>query len=313
MAALADRLETNHIPSLPTRPMLSRRLLSLSPARLAPLALAIAAVLASAATPADPSSPDVLVSRQLADAEGLDVGSEIRLSASRTGEDAQAFRVAGIYEPVPDPVRLGAQRLEVRLHLPDLLTLRAQPDDPAATERIDSLSVALTGGADADAFARVVSERSPGLVAVPMARISRDDGVFVVLDRFHLAIAIVTVLASTVFLLALMIMRADERREQTGIMRLIGFSRRHVLGEALVEGLFIALAGAIAGVLFAAASQGLINLFFQWYYDTALVFVRVTPEIAWRCVAIAAPAGVLAGFVATWALVRREITALIRR
>ena len=42
--------------------------------------------------------------------------------------------------------------------------------------------------------------------------LGRQAGPFVVLERFHLAIAIVTIIASTVFLLALTVMLVDERR-----------------------------------------------------------------------------------------------------
>ncbi len=81
----------------------------------------------------------------------------------------------------------------------------------------------------------------------------------------------------------------------------------------LLEGLLIALAGALFGVLFAVAIEDAFNAFFQWRYDTALVFIRVTAGIAWRCVALAVPLGVLAGVVASWTLLRREIVALLRR
>jgi ABC-type antimicrobial peptide transport system permease subunit len=135
----------------------------------------------------------------------------------------------------------------------------------------------------------------------------------VVLDRFHLAIAAVTVLGSTAFLLALMVMRADERRETAGTLRLIGFSRPRVLVEGFVEGVIIAVVGAVFGVALAAGLQHGFNAFFQWYYDTTLVFVRVTPALAARSVAIAVPLGVVAGGVATWALLRRDILSLIRR
>jgi Predicted permease. len=50
----------------------------------------------------------------------------------------------------------------------------------------------------------------------------------------------VTVLGSTAFLLALMVMRAEERRETIGIIRLIGISERSILIEVLAEGLLIA-------------------------------------------------------------------------
>ena len=64
---------------------------------------------------------------------------------------------------------------------------------------------------------------------------------------------------------------------------------------------------------FAAAMQDAFNAFFQWYYDTALVFIRLTPGVAARCVTLAVPLGVLAGLVASWTLLRRDIVALLRR
>jgi hypothetical protein len=43
------------------------------------------------------------------------------------------------------------------------------------------------------------------------------------------------------------------------------------------------------------------------------VFVRVTPEVAAVCVAIAVPLGVSATVVAAWALLRRNGLSLARR
>jgi hypothetical protein len=75
----------------------------------------------------------------------------------------------------------------------------------------------------------------------------------------------------------------------------------------------IATVGALFGLVLAAASQTLINRFFQWRYDTALVFVRITPEVAATCVAIAIPLGAVATVVASWALLRRNALRLARR
>jgi hypothetical protein len=63
----------------------------------------------------------------------------------------------------------------------------------------------------------------------------------------------------------------------------------------------------------AASAEGLVNRFFQWRYDTPLVFVRVTASIAWTAVAFSVPLGVLAGLAASWTLLRRDVLALIRR
>jgi cell division protein FtsX len=110
-----------------------------------------------------------------------------------------------------------------------------------------------------------------------------------------------------------MVMRAEERRETVGIVRLIGISQRTILLEVLVEGMLIAAAGAIFGVLFALATQGAINRFFQWRYDTALVFVRVTARIALQSVALAVPLGIAAGLAGSWTLLRRDVVSLVRR
>jgi hypothetical protein len=77
--------------------------------------------------------------------------------------------------------------------------------------------------------------------------------------------------------------------------------------------LLIAAAGAVFGVLFSAATQSIVNRFFQWHYDNALVFVRITPLIALKCIALAVPLGVAAGLVASWSILRREITELVGR
>src|SRR5205814_3324247 len=100
---------------------------------------------------------------------------------------------------------------------------------------------------------------------------------------------------STAFLLALMIIRAEERREVVGMLRLIGVSRRSIVLEILVEGLAVAVAGAMLGVLLAAVAQFGINRFFQARYDTPLVFVQVTSWLALRCVAMALPVGSFTG------------------
>jgi len=55
------------------------------------------------------------------------------------------------------------------------------------------------------------------------------------------------------------------------------------------------------------------NRFFQFRYDTALVFVRVTPAIAARAVSVAVPLGILASLSASWGLLRGGALSLARR
>jgi putative ABC transport system permease protein len=275
--------------------------------------LIVVGISGSATVQLPESIPGILLSRQLMEARGLRVGDVIRLSTDAGGEHAQPFRIEGVYEPTPDPMRFAQPRLEARIHLPDLLALTADPSDPASSEAVTTINVTLTDPADAAAFARDVAARVPGIVARPTRAPDERTGTFVVLERFHLAIAIVTVTGSAVFLLALMVMLVDERRSTVGILRLIGFTRSRILLQVFAEGAVIALAGAAGGILFALATQGLFNRFFQWRYDTTLVFLRVTPAVVWQSLLLALPLGIAASVIASWTLLRQQLLVLIRR
>ncbi|HEY9462293.1 MAG TPA: FtsX-like permease family protein [Vicinamibacterales bacterium] len=279
------------------------------------LVLAASAVSAQEAPPAGASAKvgDILISRQLATEQGLSVGSIVQLAVGADGTGARSFRIAGIYEPTPDPARLGVVPREVRMHLPDLLDVMRPPGMLAGTEYIANINVALTDPADATAFSRDVNARMPGVIARPSSEAAGSAGPFRVIERFHLAIAIVTIGAATVFLLALTIMLVDERRETVGILRLIGLPARRVLVQVLLEGIIVASVGAAFGLVLAVLSEGLINAFFQWRYDTALVFVRVTRDVALTSTAIAVPLGASATVLASWALLRRNGLRLARR
>jgi hypothetical protein len=256
--------------------------------------------------------PRILLSRQLMRESHLHVGDDVVLAADLHGANATKFHVAGVYEPVPDPRKFPKMRFEARLHLPDLIALTADPSDPLSEESAGAFNIALADPGDAEAVRSLIATRVPGLIVESTTKISRDDP-FAVLDRFHWAIAIITVIGSTAFLLALMVMRAEERREIIGVLRLMGLPSRAILVEVLFEGLLITIAGAIFGVAVAASAEGLVNRFFQWRYDTPLVFVRVTASIAWTAVAFSVPLGVVAGLAASWTLLRRDVLALIRR
>lgn len=247
--------------------------------------------------------PEMLVSRQLLEREHLTVGQIVELSPDAADGPARRFRIAGAYEPVPDPMRFAQPRLEARVHLPDLET----------DGTITTINVQLADPSAAADFAASVGRRLPGLTARATSAPDDRASTFVVLERFHLAIAIVTVIGSGAFLLALMVMLVDERRETMTTLRLIGLTRGRLLTQVLVEGAIIAGGGVIFGIAFAAAAQPAFNRFFQWRYDTTLIFLRVTPAVVWRSLSLAVPLGMVASLVASWTLLRREILELVRR
>ena len=276
-------------------------------------ALLIALAIPAATAPTTADVPSILISRQLAEQEHLSTGDIVTLAKNPRGTRARQFRVGGTYEPTPDPMRFTARRIEARMHLPDLMAISANPADPATPESLSAINLRLKSPEDAVAFGAALNARTPGLVVRPTLRARDGSDPFAVLERFHVAVATVTVLGSTAFLLALMVMRAEERRETIGIIRLIGISQRSILLEVLAEGMLIAFGGAVFGILLAVATQGAVNQFFQWRYDTALVFVRVTRSITLQSILVSVPLGILAGLAGSWALLRRDVLALVGR
>jgi len=271
-------------------------------------------LLASTSAFADSAPADILVSRQLLAKAHLSIGDVVTLAADSSGTRARRFRVAGVYEPTPDPMRFNVERIEARLHLDDLLQITADPANPASADAVSVINVGLQNASDpasVRSFARTLSARTPFIYSESTR--DSDNYTFVVIDRFHAAIAAVTVIGSTAFLLALMVIRAEERKETVGVLRLIGISRKTIMTEVVVEGLLVAIAGAAVGVLIAAGAQSSVNRFFQARYDTTLIFMRISARIALRSIAVAVPVGVAAGAVASWTLLRRGTSALVRR
>lgn len=248
-------------------------------------------------------TPAVLISRQLLARSHLKVGDNVTFATDASGHHAKSFHIVGVYEPTPDPMRFTQERLEARLHLADLIALTADGDDPQSAESLTAVNIAVASPSDRDDVASILTARNPGIFMRPTARPSDGDP-FAVLERFHLAIAVVTVAGSTAFLIALMLIRAEERRETVGVLRLIGISRRSIMLEVVVEALIVAAIGAAFGVALAGTAQYGVNAYFQHRYDTALVFVRVTPRIAARSIAVALPVGIFAGVIASWLSLR---------
>jgi putative ABC transport system permease protein len=280
------------------------------------LMLIVTAAVHDAVAQPEPT-PAILISRQLAIAEHLSVNDVVSLSGDPQGGGARRFHIAGIYEPTPDPMRLAVRRLEARLHLPDLIDLIASSSEAPADglESVTAINVALRNPAEAAAFAREISRKIPipGLTARTALGGDGNTEVFIVLDRFHLAIALVTVIASAIFLLALMVMLVEERRQTVGILRLIGLRKGRLLLQVVAEGLIVATGGALFGILLAITLQGVVNAFFQWRYDTALIFVRITPRIVFQCAFLAVPLGVLASLISSWTLLRSNVLDLAKR
>lgn len=266
-------------------PRVARRLLAL-------LLLALPGAAAAQAVPRD-----VAIERRMSRALGLEVGDTFRLGTSPDSLHVLA-RVAAIHDPPADPAVVLRREYRVRMHLPDLAELLGTPD------RVDRVGVALVPGADPAAVAGRLNRAAFGYRAFPSAAIATESSqTFRVISRFHRAIGFITVAASAVFLLCIMLLKVEERRLDAAVMRFVGVRRRTIFLALLLEATLVAVIGSALGVLIALASSWATNAYYQRFFETALVFSWVTPGVVRFSVALSLLLGVGAGAAAAARLV----------
>lgn len=260
--------------------------------------LLFAAALAQPAAP--PPLPEVLVERRLAEAAPLAVGDTVRVRALASEGPARAFVVAGVFERAADPNRIARNEFEVRFHLPDLEAMLP------ARDRVDRFAVVLAPGASPDSAARWIQSLAYGTRAHGSAALAEETtATFRVVSRFHDAIGIVTILASAIFLLCVMVIRVDERKRDMGMLRLIGIGRGTVFRAIVLEAVGIAVVGSAAGAALGVVVARIVNAYYADVYDTSLRFALVTPRIVLLAAALGLVLGAAAGALAAWRVVNQ--------
>jgi putative ABC transport system permease protein len=257
------------------------------------LGLALAQMPAPAA-----QTQGIAIERALAERFDLAVGDTVRLGASPDSLQRLAV-VSAIYEPRPDPAEISRQALRVRLHLPDLADLLGAPD------RVDRFGIGLAPGVSADRAVAVLNRAAFGFRAHPSATIASESSqTFKVVSRFHRAIAVITIVASAVFLLCIMLLKVEERRMDAAVMRFVGVRRRTIFGALVLEAALIAVLGSALGAGLAFLAGALTNAYYRRFFDTELIFSLITPRIVLFSVCLSLLLGLAAGAIAAWRLVR---------
>jgi len=250
-----------------------------------------------AARPARPVI-DIAIERRVAESLDLRIGDTVRLGSTPDSLDTPA-RVTAIYEPAADPATVLRRDLRVRLHLPDLAALLGAPD------RVDRFGLRLAPGAPADSVVRRLNAAAFGYRAYGSSEIaSGSSQTFSVINRFHRAIAVISVTASAIFLLCIMLLKVEERRLDAAVLRFIGIRRRTIFLALLLEAAIVAAIGSTAGAGVAFLASAATNAYYQRFFDTQLIFSLVTPAIVRFSLALSLVLGIGAGALAGARLVR---------
>lgn len=256
------------------------------------------AILLAAGLQLPPQVPGVAVERRLATQLGLSVGDTIRLGPA-TDSLRQVMTVSAIYEPRPDPAEISRPTRRIRMHLPDLANLLGTPD------RVDRFGVGIRQGVIPDSAAATLNGSALGYQAFSSRAIASESSqTFRVVSRFHRAIAVISIVASAVFLLCIMLLKVEERRMDAAVMRFVGVRRRTIFGALVLEAALVAAAGSAAGVVLAVVAGAITNAYYRRFFDTALTFSIITPQILAFSVVLSLALGLLAGAAAAARLVR---------
>ena len=267
-------------------------------------AITIISALSGLAAPLAAQTVGIAVERRLAREMGLEIGDTLRIGSAPDSMQTPAV-VTAIYEPRPDPSGVIRPERSVRLHLPDLASLLGTPD------RVDRFGIALTPQADPRAVSAELNRAAFGFRAFPSVDIaSGSSQTFLVVSRFHRAIAVITIVAGAIFLLCIMLLKVEERRADAAVLRFIGIRRRTIFLALVLEASLVALAGSIVGLGIALAGETVTNAYYQRLFDTALVFSLITPGIVGFSLALSLSLGLGAGALAAWRLVRTSPMAL---
>jgi len=207
-----------------------------------------------------------------------------------------------------DPSEVARGDLRVRMHLDQLQEVAGYGD------RVDRFAIATTPTAN---IPKLI-DRVNGIAFGFKAYRSRDIAVetsrtFQVVSRFHRAIGIITIVASSVFLLCIMVLKVEERRRDIAALRLMGISRATVMRSIVIEAALVAVLGSALGVALGWAASLLVNWHYQALYRTPLAFSIVTPPTVAFAVSLSLVLGIAAGVIASLRLVRTPPLALFGR
>jgi putative ABC transport system permease protein len=254
--------------------------------------------LSAPTTPASKQQRTIAIDEALSTRARLKIGDRVSISA-QPGATGDTVVVSAIVQRRADPSEVARRDLLVWMHLDHVQTVSGYGD------RVDRFAVATRPSAD---IARLIDRINRVAFGFKAYR-SRDIAVetsrtFQVVSRFHRAIGIITIVASSVFLLCIMVLKVEERRRDIAALRLMGISRATVVRSIVIEAAVVAMLGSALGVAIGWAGSLVVNWHYRAVYRTPLAFSIVTPGIVAFAVSLSLALGLAAGVMASLRLVR---------
>ncbi len=267
--------------------------------------LAVALLQSIDSTPPRSSPRSVAIDERLAQDAGIRLGDRIVLSSAPGGGGGTVI-VSALVRRRADPSEVARADYRVRTHLDELQSLIGYGD------RVDRFAVATRDSTSTSSAIGAINAAAFGFQAYSSREIAVETSrTFLVVSRFHRAIGVITIVASAIFLLCIMLLKVDERRRDVAALRLMGISAASIVRAVMVEAALVAGVGSMGGVGIGWVASVIINWHYRGVYRTPLAFAIVTPGIVALAVALSLTLGLVAGFVAAQRLVRMPALELL--
>jgi len=255
-----------------------------------------------------PAQRTIAIDERLAADGKIAIGDRLIVSAQPGSTQGDTVIVSAIVKRTADPAEIAVSDYKVRMHLDHLQKVAGYG------ERVDRFAVATRG---AQATERALEQINAAAFGFQAHR-SRDIAVgtsrtFQVVSRFHKAIGFITIVASAIFLLCIMLLKVEERRRDVAALRLMGISRLTVVKGVVIEAALLALVGSALGVGVGWIASQFINWYYQGVYRTPLYFSLITSPIVTLAVTLSLILGIGAGLLASIRLVRTPPLTLFGR
>jgi putative ABC transport system permease protein len=264
-------------------------------------------VVAGAAATASAAGRLVLES-SLAREWSLAPGDTVHLRLPGSMEEPRAFVVSGTYTPPPDPAGISRASKLAWMPITELEALTGRED------RASRFVLRLSPGADADSLVAVLNATKLGFCAYRAEDVARESSqTFVVISNFHRAISLLSILAGSAFLAAIVLLQVQELRRSLGVLRVIGISQRRIYAMVVGETVLLANLGAALGVAASLLVSRAVNAYYRGYFDTTLLFSSIEGWHVGLAFAVASVVGVALGSLATAYLFKAEINEVLGR
>jgi putative ABC transport system permease protein len=206
-----------------------------------------------------PAAPDdVMVGSQVARHFHVRTGDALTVRGRR-------FRVAGVLEPTltgPDSFVFMSFAVAQRLLLDSDPMLRRLALVPGATLLPIATAAAVfwEAGEDPEVVAARIRARLPGVTALSPAEAAESVGrALAVMESLILGTGLVALVVASLAVANTMFTAVLERRREIGLLRVVGATRRQVMGRLLAEATIVGVAGAALGLAAGAAAASGLN------------------------------------------------------